>query len=101
MIALFQFDHIVLHAMEGEDRWWNLDPLEIAPHREKSRHDTSIVAKAKRIAKRETAHLQVMVDKLTDDYTRDRKFVVRRKRKIPSRVNPWPKGRKLRSRPWR
>src|ERR1700730_3303621 len=45
VLALFNFDHIVLHAFDGEDRWSNLDPKLVAPHREKSRHDTAIVAK--------------------------------------------------------
>jgi hypothetical protein len=49
IIALFNMDHIVLHALDGTDDWWNLDPKEVASHKEKSRRDTSIVAKVKRI----------------------------------------------------
>lgn len=51
IISLFQNDHIVLHALGGSDKWFNLDPKIIAPHREKSRRDTSIVAKVRRIEK--------------------------------------------------
>lgn len=53
VISLFHFDHVKLHAMGGSDRWFNLDPKEISPHREKSRRDTSIVAKSKRILRKE------------------------------------------------
>lgn len=53
VISLFNFDHIELHALDGSDLWWNLDPKEVAPHKEKSRGDTSIVAKSKRIRRKE------------------------------------------------
>jgi hypothetical protein len=49
VLALFEWDHIVLHAHDGSDLWWNLDPKLVAAHREKSRKDTAIVAKVKRI----------------------------------------------------
>lgn len=50
VIRLFTDDHNELHALGGSDRWWNLTPTERAPHKEKSRRDTSIVAKVRRIA---------------------------------------------------
>jgi hypothetical protein len=56
VIALFQFDHAILHARGGSDRWHNLTPLLKAPHREKSRRDTSIVAKVKRLRRKEREH---------------------------------------------
>src|SRR5258706_15812430 len=49
VLSLFEFDHVVLHAHDGSDEWWNLDPKYVAAHREKSRRDTSIVAKVKRL----------------------------------------------------
>jgi hypothetical protein len=49
VIALFHFDHGVLHSLGGSDRWHNLYPMLIEPHREKSRRDTSVVAKVRRI----------------------------------------------------
>lgn len=49
VLSLFEFDHVVLHAHDGSDEWWNLDPKHVAAHREKSRRDTSIVAKVKRL----------------------------------------------------
>jgi len=51
VIDLFHFDHNILHAFGGSDKWWNLTPMIVRPHLEKSRKDTSIVAKAKRISK--------------------------------------------------
>lgn len=53
VISLFHQDHIVLHALGGADLWWNIDPKLAEPHRIKSRRDTSIVAKVKRL---EPAH---------------------------------------------
>lgn len=47
--SMFEVDHIVLHAHGGTDRWHNLDPKLKAVHREKSKRDTGIVAKGKRI----------------------------------------------------
>ncbi len=49
VLKLFHFDHIVLHAHDGSDKWWNLDAMQVHLHREKSRRDTSIVAKVKRL----------------------------------------------------
>ena len=41
---------MVLHSFSGSDRWWNLDPKLTAIHREKSKVDTGIVAKTKRVS---------------------------------------------------
>jgi hypothetical protein len=49
VLKLFHYDHIVLHAHDGSDRWHNLDPKLVATHREKSARDTAIVAKVKRL----------------------------------------------------
>lgn len=49
IISLFHFDHIHLHSQGGSDEWWNLDPKLAEVHKEKSRRDTSIAAKSKRI----------------------------------------------------
>jgi hypothetical protein len=77
VIRLFEFDHLVLHAMGGCDAWHNLDPKQVAHHRAKSRRDTGIAAKAKRI---------------------DRKWhefmaAVAAGRKPPPRKSRWPKRR--------
>lgn len=63
VLSLFQFDHIALHALGGEDFWFNLDPRLVASHKEKSKRDTSIVAKAKRIDKKWTEFTQGVVSK--------------------------------------
>lgn len=52
VLSLFNFDHIVLFSIGGSDDWWNISPILVAPHREKSKRDIAIVAKAKRIDKK-------------------------------------------------
>jgi hypothetical protein len=49
VIRLFSPDHIWLHSLGGPDLWWNLDPKLRPVHAEKSRTDTSIAAKVKRL----------------------------------------------------
>jgi len=49
IVRLFQFDHNILHAHGGSDRWWNLTPMLKPLHREKSKRDNTIAAKVKRI----------------------------------------------------
>lgn len=80
---LFQMDHNVLHSMGGSDLWWNLTPMLRELHREKSRGDTSIAAKSKRIIKENAAHAERKAAKAAGQPT------PRRKRKIPGR--PFPK----------
>jgi hypothetical protein len=101
VIALFQFDHIRLYALERNDpdvdRWFNLDPKDIGSHKTKSATDTGRVAKVKRIVKKQAAHAKRMTRtdaaKLGYNWPKWRKP----KRKIPSR--PFPKTqRKMRSR---
>jgi len=75
VIARFEIDHITLFAFGGSDAWWNLDPKLKSVHREKSRRDTSIVAKAKRI-----------------DEAKWREFT-RVGKKRPARISKWPRGR--------
>lgn len=62
VIACFDFDHVVLHALLGPDRWHNLTPLLRTIHRqEKSPRDTSIVAKTRRLsAKQEEFNRKVV-----------------------------------------
>lgn len=80
IISRYQFDHWpILHSHGGPDEPWNLRPLLVAQHREKSKGDASIAAKVKRL--------------LGETCTGP-------KRPIPQRANPWPpKGsRKILSR---
>lgn len=83
VISLFSPDHGILHAMGGADVWWNLTPMLRAPHKDKSRRDTSIVAKVKRVS---AAH---------EDFRRRVLTVEKQPRDQRSR---WPQGRKLQSR---
>lgn len=82
VIGLFDQDHVVLHALGGEDRWWNFTPMLRAPHREKSRRDTSIVAKVDRLSATQ------------EDFQRRVLALTKR----PRLQSNWPKGRKLQSR---
>ena len=83
VISMFDQDHVVLHAFDGPDRWWNFTPMLRAAHREKSRRDTSIVAKSDRL---KAEH---------EDFRRRVLAPVKRPRRNNSQ---WPKGRKLQSR---
>ena len=49
LLSLYNFDHIELFSLTQNDAYWNLQPMLIVPHREKSRQDTSIAAKVKRL----------------------------------------------------
>jgi hypothetical protein len=51
IISLYQFDHGILHGVVVIDEFWNLTPRLITPHRAKSRSDTGVVAKVKRLAR--------------------------------------------------
>lgn len=92
-VARFEFDHAELWALTQNDHFTNLTPRLIAPHREKSRGDTSAVAKVKRIERRELLHKEFMADmeRHRRDRESDRRYLAN-KRKIPSR--PFPQRRK-------
>lgn len=53
--AAFEFDHTTLAAFGGGEHPSNLVPRPVAEHKEKSRRDTTIAAKAKRINSAEVA----------------------------------------------
>jgi len=82
--ALFQMDHVVLHAHGGSDKWHNLTPMVRALHREKSKGDTSIAAKSKRIAKKEAMHRARMTE-TERGLNRVMRMVAAATRKIESR----------------
>ena len=50
-LSLFHWDHNILHSTEHEDRdrFWNLTPMLILAHREKTKSDVKVVAKGRRI----------------------------------------------------
>lgn len=50
--SLYNFHHNIRHAEDGGDHFSNLEPMLIAPHRERTRKiDVPAIAKSKRIAK--------------------------------------------------
>jgi len=75
VLSLFHFDHIILHSFGGSDEWWNLDPKLVKPHQEKSKIDTKIAAKAKRIDKKWIPFKEAILAG----------------RKPPKRISRWPK----------
>lgn len=88
VLKLFQWDHVALHSLGGSDCWRNLTPMQVKPHRQKSRGDTSAVAKVDRIIARQIEHEQNM--KRTLRPTKRQKSETR-----------WPPKRKILSRPMR
>jgi hypothetical protein len=94
VIRLFSPDHIWLWSLGGPDAWWNLDPKLRPAHAVKSRRDTSIAAKIKRLDKRRVDCSYI--PEVGEAWFRKARLVM--PRKIAQRKNPWPpKG----SRPFR
>jgi hypothetical protein len=91
IISLYHFDHGILHAVEPVDDYWNLTPRLISEHREKSRKDTSTVAKVKRISAREDARAEL---------ARCREIMGRIDTPTKPTKRKWP-SRKIPSRPFR
>ena len=85
VIALFSPDHNILFALGGPDKWWNLTPMLREPHKEKSRRDTSIVAKVKRVAPEHEDFRRRMLKPDKGRVTRDK-------------TSRFPRGQKLQSR---
>ena len=92
IVSLYELDHGILHGIEPNDAFWNLTPRLIKPHREKSKRDTSIVAKTRRIEKEPEKWREL---------TKPKKSRPRPKRRYrwPSRplrsASHWPKGREF------
>jgi hypothetical protein len=96
VISLFHFDHIIPHADNGSDCWFNLDPLLVDAHREKTaKVDVPRIAKGKRIRRKEAEHHQrmreIMADVMADIIPPDTQKRPRRRSRIPSR--PFNRGR--------
>jgi hypothetical protein len=94
------FDHIRRWAEGGTNAPQNLDPMIRAEHREKSRKDTTEVAKGKRMAKKEEAHRELIERRRSSQAVYDAVYenVMNRqakpKRKINSRPFPTKKERR-------
>ncbi len=98
LISLYNWDHNILHAIDANDAFWNLTPVIISAHREKSKRDTAIVAKSKRIRRKQAAHTAIMSTDSWGDLDRAMGFLAKRKSRIPSR--PFPnKKRKFANKP--
>jgi hypothetical protein len=63
ILAVFEYDHTVLHALEGSNHPSNLTPRPIPEHRTKSKRDTSIAAKDKRLTPAHEAFQRKMLAK--------------------------------------
>lgn len=79
VLSLFEWHHVVMHALDGSDAWHNLDPMLAHAHRERSKRDTSDVYKTRRIEPR------------WNEFTR----ALASGRKPPRKPSRWPK-RKVR-----
>ena len=91
VISLFHWDHNILHGIEVNNEFWNLTPKLIREHREKSKRDTAIVAKSKRLVRKEAVHAANMSTDSGGDFDRAIESlarVARYRRKIPSRPFP-------------
>ncbi|HLH92111.1 MAG TPA: hypothetical protein VKX28_27065 [Xanthobacteraceae bacterium] len=84
VISMFHQDHNILFALDGADKWWNLTPLLKDPHRQKSRRDTSIVAKVRRLTPEQEEF--------------QRKVLARPCGQHREPTGNWPRGRRLQSR---
>lgn len=107
VLSLVHWDHYPIRKADGGgDDHFNLVPRLIAAHRKKTAEkDIPELAKTNRIAARQLifeANMALKAGALAVAAERlaplSRPGRARPKRKIPSRVNPWPKGRKLQSR---
>lgn len=58
VLSLVHFDHNELHTLNQNDAFWNLTPVPVPQHREKSRGDTSLAAKSERISKAHKAWVE-------------------------------------------
>ena len=65
VLSAFHFDHYPIpKAHDGPDVHWNLEPIPVAVHREKTaKVDIPAIAKAKRVAKSQVAHAEAMTMK--------------------------------------
>lgn len=61
IISLYHVHHNIHHADGGVDEYWNVEPMLIAPHKERTaKIDVPTIAKNKRIRKKRETHLQAL-----------------------------------------
>lgn len=93
IISRFHFDHYpVPKALDGPDEPWNLKPLPVADHREKTaKVDIPAIAKAKRIAKKRDAALKALAELDSEEIVRSVPEKKRRSTFPTSRDSKWKK----------
>ena len=90
ILACVQWDHGFYHALGGDTRPQNITPRRTTDHKEKSRKDNGVIAKSKRVTKKEEAFRQRLLAKATGEAQSSQKP----KAKIRSRGFPTPEERK-------
>lgn len=88
IISLFQVDHGILHAIDPINDHWNLTPRLRPEHKDKSRRDTGIVAKVKRIERMPERWRDILAPK---------KNIPKSTSRLKGKSR-WPQGRKIASR---
>ena len=89
ILSKFDWDHIILHCHEGTDEWHNITPMIRADHHKKSRKDTAIAAKVKRIRRK---NVPPIVTDMEEAIKAQQAYLMKfqwHKPKIQNR--PWPK----------
>ena len=85
ILSMFDWNHIVYHAIGGSDHHSNLEPMLTAEHRAvTAKKDIPRIAKTKRVAKKQAAHTAAMEAKISvapivakDETKRSRKWATR------------------------
>lgn len=89
VLSRFELHHVVYFSWSKNNRWWNLDPQLKADHKRRTRTDIALIAKSKRIRRKQATHEEVMRAGalVLQDLSQ------RRKRKLPSR--PFAKSKRI------
>jgi hypothetical protein len=92
-LSLFHWDHNILHETKHEhrDQYWNLAPVLIREHREKTQADAKIIAKSRRIRSKFPPLAQLK----TEGQLHDPWKPIREKRTIQSRGFDKTRSRKM------
>lgn len=101
VVGMFELDHIELYALSdpnlpdwesGRTAWFNLDHKLKAVHHEKSRRDTAIAAKVKRLQKKEEIRMAEHKYAMTGQLPVEPQKKTQPKHKWANR--PWPKQKR-------
>lgn len=79
IISLYQLDHNILHETGNPDRdkFWNLTPMLIQTHRQKTKADAKIIAKSRRIRAWKPIWRDMLVELPTQPVEKVRKLTSR------------------------